>query len=75
MNKFRITYPNNHIVRDDTSRTTKRAHIYQQKVMGSFNFYKRTLYEYLINPGYSPQLYTNPTSLEYWADQYMFLTR
>ena len=53
----------------------ERAHIYQQKVMGSFNFYKRTLYEYLINPGYSPQLYTNPTSLEYWADQYMFLTR
>jgi hypothetical protein len=54
----------------------ERAHIYQQKIMGSFNFYKRTLYEYLINPGYSPDLYYNPihNSLEYWANQYMYLT-
>jgi RHS repeat-associated protein len=52
----------------------ERAHIYQQKIMGSFNFYKRTLYEYLINPGYSPSLYYNSNSLEYWANQYMYLT-
>jgi len=52
----------------------ERAHIYQQKIMGSFNFYKRILYEYLINPGYSPSLYYNPSSLEYWANQYMYLT-
>lgn len=42
--------------------------------MGSFNFYKRTLYEYLINPGYSNNPYSNPNYLKYWADQYMRLT-
>jgi hypothetical protein len=42
--------------------------------MGSFNFYKRTLYEYLINPGYWNDPYNNPNCLEYWADQYMYLT-
>ena len=52
----------------------ERAHIYQQKIMGSFNFYKRTLYEYLINPGYSNNPYGNPNCLDYWADQYMNLT-
>ncbi|MDL2257411.1 hypothetical protein LJC06_04320, partial [Bacteroidales bacterium OttesenSCG-928-I14] len=52
----------------------ERAHIYQQKIMGSFNFYKRTLYEYLINPGYLNDPYNNPNCLEYWADQYMKLT-
>jgi len=52
----------------------ERAHIYQQKVMGSFNFYKRTLYEYIINPGYWNDPYNNPACLEYWADQYMKLT-
>jgi hypothetical protein len=52
----------------------ERAHIYQQKIMGSFNFYKRTLYEYIINPGYWNDPYHNPACLEYWADQYMKLT-
>jgi RHS repeat-associated protein len=52
----------------------ERAHIYQQKIMGGFNFYKRILYEYLINPGYSNNPYGNPNCLDYWADQYMYLT-
>ena len=52
----------------------ERAHIYQQKVMGSFNFYKRILYEYIINPGYRNNPYGNPNCLDYWADQYMYLT-
>ena len=53
----------------------ERAHIYQQKIMGSFNFYKRTLYEYLINPGYAGYApYYNPNCLEFWADKYMYLT-
>jgi len=58
----------------DEALAHERAHIYQQKIMGSFNFYKRTLYEYLINPGYSNNPYSNPNCLEYWADQYMLLT-
>ena len=52
----------------------ERAHIYQQKIMGSLRFYLRTLYEYIINPGYSNNPYSNPNCLEYWADQYMRLT-
>ncbi|MDR1090409.1 MAG: FG-GAP-like repeat-containing protein [Prevotella sp.] len=52
----------------------ERAHIYQQKIMGSFNFYKRILYEYLINPGYSNNPYVNPNCLDYWADEYARLT-
>lgn len=52
--------------------------------MGSFNFYKRVLYEYLIKPGYTlteyaPGLwdykpYVDPSCLDYWANQYMNLT-
>ncbi len=52
----------------------ERAHIYQQRIMGKFNFYKRVLYEYLINPGYSNNPYRNPNCLDYWANQYMYLT-
>ncbi|MGC3977356.1 MAG: RHS repeat-associated core domain-containing protein [Paludibacteraceae bacterium] len=48
----------------DEALAHERAHIYQQKIMGSFNFYKRTLYEYLINPGYSNNPYSNPNCLE-----------
>ena len=53
----------------------ERAHIYQQKIMGCFNFYLRTLYEYVISPGYWNDPYNNPKCLEYWADMYMKLSR
>ena len=53
----------------------ERAHIYQQKLMGPLNFYLRTLYEYVIKPGYWNNPYDNPDCLEYWADEYMRLTR
>ena len=52
----------------------ERAHIYQQKIMGCFNFYLRTLYEYVISPGYWNDPYNNPKCLEYWANQYATLT-
>ncbi len=50
----------------------ERYHVYQQKLMGSFKFYARTLYEYLISPGYSIDLYYTPGTLEYDAQQYMY---
>ena len=53
----------------------ERAHVYQQKIMGRFNFYLRTLYEYVISPGYWNDPYNNPKCLEYWADMYMKLSR
>ena len=53
----------------------ERAHVYQQKILGRAGFYLRTMYEYLINPGYSNNKpYNNPNCLEYWAEQYMKLT-
>ena len=52
----------------------ERAHIYQQMEMGTFNFYKRILKEYIINPGYSLELYTDSNYLDYWADQYAKFT-
>ena len=53
----------------------ERAHVYQQKILGRTGFYLRTMYEYLINPGYSNNKpYNNPNCLEFWAEQYMKLT-
>ena len=53
----------------------ERAHIYQQRILGRLGFYLRTLYEYIINPGYrNNKPYKDPNCLEYWADQYMKLT-
>ncbi len=53
----------------------ERSHVFQQKVIGGFNFYKRTLYEYIIDPGYSGnKTYYDDRCLDYWADQYEYLT-
>jgi len=52
----------------------ERAHVYQQKLLGRFGFYLRTLYEYMIKPGYRNHPYKNENCLEYWADQYGYLT-
>ena len=64
MNKFRITYPNNKEVRDDTSRTTKSADGYYMNAKGQL------VYGFARNIGGGTSIHISPFILR--ADEGMF---